>query len=61
MSIKISGLTGLLLLIADIYAIINVVQSTKVSTAAKVVWTVVILLMPLFGFIAWLFLGPRSR
>lgn len=60
MSIKITGITGFILLIADVYAIINVVQA-KISTTSKVVWTVAILLMPFLGFIAWLFFGPRSH
>lgn len=61
MHIEITGLTGLILLIADVYAIINVVQSNKTSISAKVIWTVAIILMPFIGFIAWLFFGPRAE
>lgn len=53
------GLLGLLLLAADIWAIVNIFQSRS-STAAKVVWTLVILVLPLLGFIVWLMGGPRS-
>ncbi len=53
------GLLGLLLLIADIWAIVNVLQSAA-DTTKKVVWTVVILLMPLLGVVLWFFLGPRT-
>lgn len=53
------GLLGLLLLAADIWAIVNIFQSRS-STAAKVVWTLVILALPLLGFIVWLMGGPRS-
>ena len=60
MMIEISGVGGLLLLIADIYALINVVQSPRVSTAGKVAWVLAILFLPLLGFIAWLLFGPRS-
>lgn len=59
MGIEIGGILGFLLLIAVVWAIINVVQSNA-STGAKVVWTVAILLLPLFGFIIWLLFGPRS-
>lgn len=59
MDIEIGGIFGLLLLIADVWAIINVVQSNQ-STGAKVVWVVVILLLPLLGLIAWLIFGPRT-
>jgi hypothetical protein len=54
-----SGLFGLIVLVADIWAIINILQS-RASTAAKVVWTLVILFLPVLGFIVWLFAGPRS-
>lgn len=54
------GIWGLLLLVADIYAIVNVVGS-GVSNGKKVLWILLILFLPLLGFILWLLLGPRSR
>ena len=54
------GLFGLLVLIADVWAIVNVVQSSA-STGAKVAWIVAILLLPILGLIVWLIAGPRSR
>ena len=60
MSIEVGGFFGLILLIADIWAIVNVVQS-RASTGAKVLWIVLILLLPLLGLILWLIFGPRSR
>lgn len=54
------GLIGLLVLIADIYAIYQVLTSGA-STAAKAVWTIAILLLPVIGFIAWLVAGPRGK
>ena len=59
MEIEVGGIFGFLLLIADVWAIINVVQSSQ-STVAKVAWVVIILLLPLLGFVAWLIFGPRS-
>lgn len=59
MEMQITGFFGLLLLIADIWAIVNIVQS-RASTGAKVLWIVLILLLPLLGLIIWLFFGPRS-
>ena len=44
MNVQINGLWGLLVLAADIWAIVNVVQSSE-STGTKVVWTLVILLI----------------
>ncbi|SHH02319.1 PLDc N-terminal domain-containing protein [Cognatishimia maritima] len=53
------GLIGLLILIADIYAIIQVVGSGS-STLSKIIWVLAILILPVIGFIAWLVAGPRS-
>jgi hypothetical protein len=54
-----SGLWGLIVLVADIWAIINIFQSS-VSTGNKVLWTVVVLLLPVLGFILWFFWGPKT-
>ena len=53
------GLFGLLLLIADVWAIVNIFQSSA-GTDRKVIWTVVVILFPLVGFVFWLLLGPRT-
>lgn len=57
--IEIGGLLGLIGLALTIWAIINVVGSDA-STGGKVIWIIVLLILPVFGFIAWLFIGPRS-
>jgi Phospholipase_D-nuclease N-terminal len=54
------GIFGLLVLIADVWAIVNILQSNA-DTGAKVVWTLVVLVLPLLGFILWYFLGPKTR
>lgn len=59
MGIEVGGIFGLLVLIADIWAIVNVVQSGA-STGKKVLWIVLILLLPVVGLILWLLLGPRG-
>lgn len=53
------GILGLIILIANIYAIYQVLTSGA-STLAKVVWTLVILVLPVLGLIAWLIAGPRG-
>jgi hypothetical protein len=60
MSFNSPGLWGLLVLIADLYAIVSVVGSGA-TPGKKVLWILLILLLPVFGFILWLLLGPRSR
>jgi hypothetical protein len=54
-----SSLWGILVLVADIWAIVNIFQSNA-STGRKVLWTVLVILLPVLGFIIWLFAGPRT-
>jgi hypothetical protein len=54
------GIAGLLILGADIWAILNVFQSSA-SNGTKVIWTLVILVLPLLGLALWFFLGPRGK
>jgi len=55
-----NGLGGLLVLIADIWAIVNIIHSGA-STERKVLWTVLVVLLPVLGFLIWLFAGPRTN
>jgi Phospholipase_D-nuclease N-terminal len=54
-----NGLWGVLILAGDIWAIINIFQSS-VSNEKKLLWTLVVLLLPVLGLILWFFLGPRD-
>lgn len=53
------GLFSLLILIGDVYAIVKTIQSNA-STGSKVLWIVLILVLPLLGLILWFFLGPKG-
>lgn len=53
------GLGGLLVLIADVWAIVNIFQSGA-DTGKKVLWTVLVIILPVLGFILWYFLGPKT-
>jgi hypothetical protein len=53
------GILGLLVLIADVWALINIFQSSA-DTGKKVLWVVIILVLPVLGFILWYFLGPKT-
>lgn len=53
------GILGLLVLIADIWAIINIAQSSE-SAGAKALWIVLVLVLPVLGLIIWWFAGPKS-
>lgn len=53
------GLLGLLHAALVIYVIFRIVGSSA-GTGAKVFWILLVLLLPLIGFIAWLLAGPKS-
>lgn len=52
-------LFGIVILVLDIWAIIKVLQSGA-DTGTKILWVVVIVLLPLIGLILWYFLGPKG-
>ena len=54
------GILGILILAGDIWAIINIFQSS-VSNEKKLLWILAVVLLPLLGLILWFFLGPRDR
>ncbi len=60
MNFGFNSLLGVLILIADIWAIINIFQSS-VSNEKKLIWIIAVVLLPLLGLILWFFLGPRNR
>jgi hypothetical protein len=53
------GIFGLIVLIADVWAIVNIFQSAA-DTGKKVLWTVLVIILPVLGFILWYFLGPKT-
>ena len=53
------GIIGLIILALDIWAIINVIQSDA-STGSKILWVLLILVLPVVGLIIWFFAGPRG-
>ncbi len=55
-----NGLWGVLVLAADVWAIINILQSSE-SNGTKLLWVLGVLLLPVLGVIGWYFLGPRDR
>ena len=58
MNLGYNGLLGLLILAGDVWAIINIFQSSA-SNEKKLIWIVAVVLLPLLGLSLWYFLGPR--
>lgn len=55
-----NGLVGLIILALDIWAIINVLKSGA-ETGKKILWVLLIVLLPVVGLIIWVILGPRGN
>lgn len=53
-------LLGIVILLADIYAILTITQTTT-NLIQKTVWIAVILLFPMLGVIVWYFIGPGGQ
>lgn len=53
------NLLGLVIFVLDILAIIKIVKS-KQDDMKKVLWIVIILLLPFVGLLLWWFLGQKK-
>ena len=54
------SIIGILILIADIYAIIQIAQSGA-EPLKKALWIVGVLVFPVLGLIAWYLAGPGGK
>lgn len=60
MTMNITGIGALLILTADIYAIVMIVQSAA-KDIEKLLWVLLVLILPLIGVILWYFAGPGRK
>ncbi|MFK7869450.1 MAG: PLDc N-terminal domain-containing protein [Roseobacter sp.] len=58
--VEIASVGGFILLVLNIWAIVSIVGSGA-GTGGKVIWVLLVLIMPVVGFILWLLFGPRGR
>lgn len=56
---ELTGIGGVVLLALDLWALISIFSSSA-ATGRKVLWSLLVILLPLLGFIIWLLAGPRS-
>jgi len=59
MGFELTGALGLLVLVLDVYAILQTARSNAPG-AMRAIWVVLIILLPVVGFVAWIILGPRE-
>ncbi|MBG6287736.1 MULTISPECIES: PLDc N-terminal domain-containing protein [Pseudomonas] len=60
MGSTLSGLISLIIFALDIWAIINVVKSNA-EMPMKIIWILVIVILPVLGLIIWAVAGPRGN
>lgn len=54
------SIIGLLVLVGDVYGIIMTLQS-KAKTEQKIIWVLLIFLLPVLGLILWFLMGPGRK
>jgi hypothetical protein len=59
-AMDLTGIGSLIILIADIYAIVMILQSSAKSIE-KLIWSLVVFFLPLIGLIIWYFAGPGRK
>lgn len=55
-----AGIGGFIVLVLNIWAIVSIIGSGA-STGGKVLWTLLVLVLPIVGFVVWLLAGPRAN
>lgn len=58
MGFEYGGIIGIIIFALDIWAIIRLFQSGA-STGAKIIWLIIILVLPVIGLLIWLLAGPK--
>jgi hypothetical protein len=54
------GLWFLVSLVLALMAVFHIAGSGRTGPLGKALWIVAVLFIPFFGFVAWLFFGPRK-
>ncbi len=52
-------LGGLIVLVLDVWAIVSILGSGA-TTGTKVLWILLVAVLPVLGFIIWFFAGPKG-
>ena len=60
MRLQYSSFLGVLVLFADIYAVLKIAQSGA-SDGRKVLWIGIVILLPVIGLVIWYLIGPKRR
>lgn len=55
-----NGLFGLIIFVLDIWAIASIINSGATRNS-KIIWVLVVAILPVVGLIAWWFAGPKAN
>ena len=53
------GIVGFIVLVLNIYALVKI-WTSGATGGSKIIWTLLILILPVIGFIIWFFAGPKG-
>lgn len=53
------GIVGLIVLALDIWALLGV-WGSGASVGTKVIWSAIIIILPVIGLLLWFFVGPKG-
>ncbi|SDD45433.1 Phospholipase_D-nuclease N-terminal [Paracoccus isoporae] len=55
-----SGLIGLIIFALDVWAIAQIINSGA-QKSSKIIWVIVVAVLPVVGLVAWYLAGPKSN
>lgn len=55
-----AGIGGIIVLALNIWAFVSIIGSDT-TNGSKVLWILLVLVLPIIGFIIWFVAGPKSR
>ena len=58
--IVLSGILGLMIFVLDLWAVVSVFGS-EAPMSGKLLWVLLIVFLPLVGFVIWLIAGPGAE
>ena len=57
---EVNGILSLVILLLDVFAILKIAHS-NVSTAKRVLWALLVLILPVVGLVIWYVAGPGDK
>lgn len=58
--LELNGIIGILILVADIYALIQIFGSSE-EPLKKAIWAALVIVLPVLGLIIWFVAGPGRK